>query len=140
MTDRDKQDQTETKIVRQTFSEFLENSPPNQVVHVSDLVTLYASYEKRINAPELRLHCSYESCSGVRFFRSLELPINRKALDQDTLNYLYIRYQCDNCKNTQKVYSLAVIVDSNERDQGVCFKLGEFPAYGPPVPSRLIKL
>lgn len=32
------------------------------------------------------------------------------------------------------------ILDTNEGSQGICSKLGEFPQYGPPVPSRLIKL
>ena len=106
MTDRNKQEQIETEVTYETFSEFLQNTPPNQDAYISDLVGLYSSIQMKINAPELRLHCSHESCNGERFFRCLELPIDRKSLTQDAIDYLYISYQCDNCKNTRKVYSL----------------------------------
>ena len=38
------------------------------------------------------------------------------------------------------MYSLAAILSTIEQSDGICCKLGEFPQYGPPVPSRLIKL
>ena len=137
MTDRNTQEQTEPEVTYQTLAEFLQNAPPNQFVHISDLVNPYSTLEK-INAPELILYCSHESCNGDRFFRCLDLPNSRQSLNRGTLNYLYIRYQCDNCKNTKKVYSLAAILSTIPC--GICSKLGEFPPYGPPVPSRLIKL
>ena len=140
MTDQDKQEQTEAEITYQPFSEFLQNTPPNQGARISDLVGLYPRLEQKINAPELRLHCSYESCNGDRFFRCLDLPDHRKSLDQGTFNYLYIRYQCSNCKNTLKVYSLAAKIDKVGEPHGMCYKFGELPAYGPPVPPRLLKL
>ena len=140
MTDRNKQEQTETEVTYKIFSEFLQSTPPNQDAYISDLVGPYSSVEMKINAPQLRLHCSDKSCNGERFFRCLELPIDRKSLTQGTINYLYVRYQCDNCKNTRKVYSLAVMFDRNTQPLGICRKLGEFPPYGPPIPSRLIKL
>lgn len=140
MTNRDDQEQTETEVLSQTFADFLQNTPPNQPVHISDLVDLYPGYEKKINAPELRLHCSHESCNGDRFFRCLDLPNNRKPLHKGTLNYLYIRYQCDNCKKTQKIYSLGAMIDRSQEPHGICFKFGEFPQYGPRVPPRLLKL
>ena len=140
MTDRNNQEQTETGVAYQTFSEFLQNTPPNQSARISDLVGLYPRLEQKINAPELRLHCSDESCSGVRFFRCLDLLGDRKALEQEVVNYLYIRYQCDNCKKTLKVYSLVVIIDTIGKPYGTCYKLGEYPPYGPPVSPKLIKL
>ena len=145
MTDRNKQGQTETEITYQTFSEFLQSTPPNQVAQISDLavsqnVGPYPSIEKKINTPELRLHCSHESCNGVRFFRCIDLPANRKSLDHHTISYLYVRYQCSNCKETLKVYSLAAKIDTIGKPHGMCYKFGELPAYGPPVPPRLLKL
>ena len=136
MTDRNTQEQTEREVTYQTFSEFLQNTPPNQSVHISDLVDPYSS--ERINAPDLILHCSHESCNGDRFFRCIDEWTNRPSLSQDALKYLYIRYQCANCKDTRKVYSLVVTITTIP--SGICGKIGEFPAYGPPVPSRLIKL
>ena len=49
-------------------------------------------------------------------------------------------YRCSNCLRTTKVYSLAVILSTNEESHGMCYKFGEFPPYGQPVPPRLIKL
>ncbi len=144
MTDRNKQEQVETEVAYQTFSEFLQNTPPNQLGYISDLavsqnVGPYPNIEKKINAPELRLHCLHELCNGVRFFRCIDLPVDRKSLDHRTIN-LYVKYQCSNCKETLKVYALAAKIDIIGKLHGVCYKLGEFPPYGPPVPSRLIKL
>ena len=34
MTDQDKQEQAETEVTYQTFSEFLQNTPPNRLVTV----------------------------------------------------------------------------------------------------------
>ena len=136
MTDHKKKEQIETEITYQTFSEFLQNTPPNQPVHISDLVDPHSS--ERINAPDLILHCSHESCDGDRFFRCIDGWTNRPFLSQDAVKHLYIRYQCDNCKNTKKVYSLAAIITTIP--SGMCFKFGEYPPYGAPVPPRLIKL
>ena len=145
MTDRHKQEQVGTEVTYQIFSEFLQNTPPNQLAHISDLaisqnVGPYPSIEKKINAPELRLHCPHESCNGVRFFRCIDLLVDRKSLDHRTISYLYVRYQCSNCKETLKVYSLAAKIDTIGKLHGECYKYGEYPPYGPPVPPRLIKL
>lgn len=140
MTDRNEQEQTETEITYQTFSDFLQNIPPNQPARISDLVGLYPRLEQKINAPELRLHCSDESCGGVRTFRCLDLLANRKALEQEVVRYLHLRYQCGNCKKTPKVYSLAVVVDTIGKPYGTCYKLGEYPPYGPRIPSKLTGL
>jgi len=61
-------------------------------------------------------------------------------LEENSSNYLYVTYQCSNCQMTQKVYSLAVMLFTDEQSYEMCCKLGEIPPYGPPFPSRLIKL
>ena len=74
MTDHNEREQTETEVTCQTSSEFLQNTPPNQWVHISNLTvphhqaSIYPNFDKRINTPELELHCMYDSCNGVRFF------------------------------------------------------------------------
>ena len=145
MTDRNKQEQTETEIAYQTFSEFLQNTPPNQLAHISDLAVPqnagpYPSVEKKINTPELKLHCLHESCNGVRFFRCIGVSEKGQHLEQGGVNHLYVKYQCSNCKETLKVYSLAAKIDTIGKLHGECYKYGEYPPYGPPVPPRLIKL
>lgn len=144
MTDRNTQEQTEPEVTHQTFSEFLQNTPPNKLGHISNLVMRGDTFKQTstvdwiISAPMLELHCSDDLCNGVRSFRSFDPLIERESLERDIVHYLYVKYQCSNCRNTLKVYSLAAKID--EIPHGICYKLGEFPPYGPPVPPRLIKL
>ena len=145
MTDRDKREQIEPEVTYQTFSEFLQNTPLNQLAQISDLavpqnVGPYPSLNRRINTPELKLHCSHESCNGVRFFRCMGVSEKGKSLEQSAVNHLYVIYQCANCNKTVKVYSLAAKINIILVPRGTCYKLGEDPPYGPPVPPRLIKL
>ena len=145
MTDRDKQEQTEPEVTYQTFSDFLQNTPPNRLVYIADLgvpkevgVNLY--YHGKINTPELELHCSHDLCNGVRFFRCISVSGKETDLDKDTVNHLYITYQCSNCARNIKVYSLAAKIDTFIEPQGTCYKFGELPPYGPPVSPKLIRL
>ena len=147
MGDYNKQEQVQTKITYQTLAEFLENTPPNQWRHISDLsvsqnIGPYPNPSGRIiNEPELKLHCSHDFCNRDRFFRCTGVyKYPGPHLITDACNYLYASYQCSNCLRTTKVYSFMAILDTNEGSQGICSKLGEFPPYGPPVSSRLIKL
>ena len=145
MTDRDKQEQTETEITYQILSEFLQNTPPNQPVHISDLAgprMMDASYKpfSKINTPELELHCSYDLCNGDRFFRCINVLNEGQLWEPRTPYYFYVTYQCANCTKTIKLYALSAIIDTLGESHGICYKFGEYPPYGPPVPSRLIKL
>ena len=146
MIDHNKQEQIQTEVTYQTLSEFLENTPPNQWRNISDLSVLqqvgpYPSVSKKIKTPELELHCPHDLCNGVRFFRSTNVFSSTGTyLEENNVNYLYVSYGCSNCLRTTKIYSFMAILDTKEESQGMCYKLGEFPRYGPPIPSRLIKL
>ena len=147
MRDHNKQEQTQTEVAYQTLSEFLQNTPPNQWRNISNLsvpqnIGPYPNSTSRaINEPDLKLHCSDDLCNGDRFFRCTgvyECP--GPHLRTDAYNYLYVSYQCSNCLQTTKVYSFMAILDTNGESQGMCYKFGELPPYGQPVPPRLIKL
>ena len=146
MTDRKKPEQIETEVAYQTFSEFLQNTPPNQWRHISNLTlphhqaSTYPSFDRRINTPELELHCTYDSCKGVRFFRCIAVSNMETPLSQSAINHLYLTYQCWNCKKTLKVYSLAAKIARLGQPQGTCYKFGEDPPYGPPISPKLIRL
>ena len=43
-------------------------------------------------------------------------------------------------RDTRKIFSIIAKLESENSKQGVCYKYGEYPAYGPPTPSRLISL
>ena len=153
MTDRNKQEQGQTEATDQTLSEFLQSTPPNQRRHISDLsvkkvehIGPHPTVSMEFNTPDLELHCSDDSCNGVRFFRctnvfsSTGTYLAENNLKENNANYLHVIYQCSNCQRSQKVYSLAVILSTSEQPNGICRKLGELPPYGPPIPPELIKL
>ncbi|MFN4832405.1 MAG: hypothetical protein ACK5BG_19410 [Pseudanabaena sp.] len=143
MTDKKEENTVQEEIAYQSMAEFLESTPPNQSVHISDLVdsdyrVMYSSNATIMNKPEIQLHCSHESCNGNRFFRCISTE--RIYLDTEKYSHFYLTYRCSNCQKNKKIFSLAAKVDADGSSCGECYKYGELPIYGPPVPSRLIKL
>jgi hypothetical protein len=125
------------------FSEFLETIPPSTLTFVSfpGEVKRYGPsryYDHHeIILPEVQLHCSNDTCNGMRFFRCKGK--NATHVNQE-FKFIYITYQCSNCRNTEKIFSLAIKMNSEQNNLGQCYKFGELPVYGPPTPSRLITL
>ncbi len=126
-----------------TFKQFLETSPPDIEVIVSDRASgphknrgggysLGNARFFRLLTPELDLHC--EKCNGTRAFKCT----NEYAA---TLGYRAVfeelTYECKNCKDGDrfsKRFCLAIIGEGNE---GPVQKIGEYPAYNP-VTSRKV--
>jgi hypothetical protein len=138
-------DQSDSKvkeeIVYQTIDEFLESTPPNQLINISDLsvwqVTKFIGYHE-MRTPEIQLHCDNDQCNGTRFFRCISG--SEKHLNVDNYEFFYITYQCSNCQRTKKTFSIAAKTEIAGKPQGQCYKFGELPTYGPPVSPKLIKL
>lgn len=140
-------EKTETKEVKEeinynTISQFLEATPPNQLINIFDLTikkkgASIHKYNYFIHSPELQLHCPHESCNGVRFFRCVS---GHDTTLYDSYRHFYLTYKCSNCRVTDKTYSLAAKIDQSELNSGLCLKFGEMPVYGPPVPPKLVKL
>lgn len=134
-------DEVKEEIVYQTIAEFLESTPPNQLIHISDLSRLRHTQYSEYNAmqtPEIQLHCDHDKCNGVRFFRCISGE--NKNLKSGDYEFFYVTYRCSNCQIVQKTFSIAAKVDADKKPQGECYKFGELPTYGPPVPPKLIKL
>ena len=145
MTNSNEQQQTQQAKLCLTFAEFLESTPPNLLVCISDLAELenagrHISGYGRINTPKLELHCPHDSCARVMNFRCVEISRDGERLTPDEVSYFYIFYQCSNCRQEQTVFSLIAVVHKNGGPQGECCKLGEIPPYGPHVSSKLIEL
>lgn len=124
------------------LAEFLESVAPGCVTNVSALTVPHryntgqiAGY--RFCAPDIQLHCSHDSCNGMRFFRFSSR--NREEVPDDSWHYFYASYKCSNCQESEKTFSLAARRDRNEIS-GQCYKFGELPGYGPPTSARLTKL
>lgn len=123
------------------FSEFLESTPPSSVTEINDLVE--AIYHRggylagyRLLKPEIQLHCPHDSCNGTRFFRC---TTKSQVLVKEEFSFEYISYICSNCRQTEKTFSLAIKRNGAE-GLGSCYKFGELPLYGPPTPTKLMKL
>lgn len=127
------------EIETRTFSDFLESSPPNQLVRLSDMMDVKWKGVGRgyvLKTPDIQLHCTEDSCNGIRFHRctnGYDISITEGTRDD-----VFITYVCSNCQTHTKVYSLRTFRESNE--EGLAFKYGEYPIYGPPIPQRLLKL
>jgi hypothetical protein len=137
----DEKDAKTDSIPTTTLPDFLEGVPPNQHFKISDLYEIqYATGGKpycRFRTPEIQLHCTHESCNGLRFFRSTEPG---PAIPEGYFKFFFITYKCSNCQEIKKTFSLGAFIDSEAPELCLCFKLGEFPPFGPQTPSRLIKL
>jgi len=123
-----------------TFATFLETSPPNQLVEISDLCTEeylhnWGGHYPQLVFPEIQLHCP--ECNGNRFFRCIEK--DRPIVEEDSHTFAYITYLCSNCQSHKKTFSLALICNPDKKS-GKAYKFGELPNFGPAIPSRLIKL
>lgn len=129
----------EENIHLQTFAEFLESSPPNQSIDVSDLTVEKwngARFIDCLKTPEIQLHCSEDSCNGIRFHRC---STNLIAFGERKKENLYLSYVCSNCQKSLKVFS--VLASRNgDTNTGALYKYGEIPTFGPPTAARLLKL
>ncbi len=137
----DKSTEAKEEIKYLTMAEFLEGTPPNRTINISDLwVMRYppqrGSY-KALQTPEIKLHCSHEKCKGERFFRCIS---GRDAEVREISTLHFVTYICSNCQEFKKIFAIAVQADTDSESQGKCFKFGEIPTFGPLVPSKLIKL
>ena len=141
MTDQDTSENIQ-EIERISFSEFLESVPPCSPRYITDSLTKARKFQGfvqdyPIRKPEIQLHCPDDACNGTRFFRCTTQ--NEIIIPSDSHKFIYISYICSNCRNTEKTFSLAVKRDEHS-ESGICYKFGELPNYGPPTPSKLVKL
>jgi hypothetical protein len=124
------------------FREFLESTPPGRFSLISDLGVDIAyspsagTSSSSLAKPEITLHCDTgNSCGGNRIFKtgtSVTLNKNRPGLS-------FVTYTCKNCSATTKTFALWVRA-SEDLITGRAYKYGEYPAFGPPTPARVISL
>ena len=122
-----------------TFAKFLESSPPSCFVDVRDLGTFhYPNKTRTLSRPDIELFCENEKCNGIRIFRS---EGNDTGINPRFFTTIFVDYICSNCIETHKKYALSVKADGQGgQESGKAYKYGEYPAFGPRTPSRLISL
>lgn len=162
MSDHPKETQGEEEIAELAFSEFLESRGPNQEFRISDLTVLkvnrpqaakvpgtgYVGVGVRIEevsfrmlkTPEIHLHCSNETCQGMRVFRNSEKT--EVIFDkQNPTQQLFLVYRCSNCQRSTKTFAVRLTAALEKgAKSGLAVKFGELPPFGPPTPSRLVSL
>jgi hypothetical protein len=130
---------TEIKAANKSFAEFLETSPPDSELRVEGLTQAgHALGSLVLNRGDVRLHCNSDLCEGkgpLHFmYVSGEVYLKREQRED-----LFVQYLCRNCQMTLKSYAIIARADA-QGDSGTVYKVGEFPAFGPAVPSRVISL
>jgi hypothetical protein len=121
-----------------TFADFLQDNPPGSVADIADVLIHEQSgprWDWLLRTPALRLHCESKQCEGVRFFRYVKGDRYLRGGEAKT----YFEYVCSNCRKTKKYFSLLVTGEEGD-EKGTCYKFGEYPAFGPPTPPRLLKM
>lgn len=120
----------------------LEELPPGSLVSCPDLVKFVATSGVYVLAdPELQLHC--DRCNGTRFFQATI----RFGQVRDTFENGFLVYHCRNCRTTSKTFALTAVQKRSDEPmlatqatRGYVYKIGEIPAFGPPVPAKAITL
>jgi hypothetical protein len=126
-------EEVKEEIQYQTIAEFLESTPPNELIHISDLSQYRTSdFYDEMRTPEIQLHCDHEDCNGIRFFRCVSGKGRALELESEDFRYFYVTYRCSNCQRVQKTFSLAAKIYKIGSPQGESYKFGELPTYGPP--------
>jgi hypothetical protein len=121
-----------------TFSleKFLEGVPPYQERQVEDL---FSPRTNDLSTGEVNLSCGNQKCSDIRLFRRETSNVTTVGV-ADRGQFAFISYRCKNCAQQQKFFALLVKRIRAGTGEGTAMKLGEYPAFGPPTPSRLISL
>ncbi len=52
----------------------------------------------------------------------------------------FLQYTCSNCAEREKTFALRIAFPLRNDKFGDCIKFGEIPTYGPPTPTRLLRL
>lgn len=120
-----------------SWEDFLSNRPPGRVYSVKGMAKRSnVSRRSDVDFPDLTLYCESEDCNGERIF---EHQGGSTYLWDGVPAFDLIKYRCKNCEKTEKAISVVLYVSPAESVSEAA-KLGEWPPFGPHVPSRLITL
>lgn len=123
-----------------SFADFLQRVPPGSTVTVEGAFVSRSGSDRRFAFPTLTLHCESATCDGPRQFRHAEpsLDMAAKPVKQGEWVYEWVRYVCRNCGSREKMFGLAV--KGTGDGFALAYKVGEMPAFGSQLPSKLISL
>lgn len=122
---------SDKETISKTFDlrAFFEDAPPCKMVCLQD-VTVSGGF---ISFPEIWYYCKREHCQGFRFFSPDDSSFHFSSENNET-----VKYTCNNCKGFGKMVSFMIIRKEDGSYNG--YKFGEFPPFGPHIPSKLLKM
>lgn len=123
------------KYETKDWVELLTGTPPGAVYEVPNFVIRDAQDNYRISLPALQLFCGSENCGGPRLFDGQTVYTDYAG---EGTTYHFLNYYCRNCRGSRKTFAIRSFRSSATTP--LVLKFGEFPAYGPPIPSRVISL
>ena len=127
---------TDRPLPFRKMGEFLTAIPPNTMVALDGgLVQYSGSSQRTLVTPDVILHCPSDACNGERIFKH---DNSHHILPAKKWMLFWLVYQCRNCARHRKTF--AVQVYSEGDGLGNIQKVGEIPPFGPPLPSRVMKL
>lgn len=121
-----------------TFKDFLERTHPSitKLIHDfwSEIVNRNGNSLRLGTFSDIRLHC--RRCEGERTFRALA-GTHEYMWGTNTID-VHPVYRCGDCLQELKRYALHITFVKNKGCN--IYKYGEIPAFGIPVPNRLLRL
>ena len=126
-----------TVVEKILFASFMETTPPGKVTNISGLCEWSKRQTRILSRPDIQLHCDSDTCQGVRFFACCS---NEQYVPSSDPMPVFLSYVCRNCRTTQKIFAILLFPEELYLTDGGAIKLGEFPSFGPPIPSRVITL
>lgn len=116
------------------WDQFLSTYPPGRSSIVSGLTeeNYGVGPKYKVLTPDLLLYCASDTCSDFRYFGnqntgSIQIP-------EDVWKSRILFYECRNCRETEKIFAVKI------HSRGEVVKIGEWPPFGPHIPSRVITL
>jgi hypothetical protein len=125
--------------------DFFVNTPPGKELHISinyrepHWDAQAQAHMGKVAVSDLTLHCGSPACGSDRQFAPTHATLGVELKTQtETRQDRFFVFVCRNCRLFSKTY--AVEIRMTKDDEAVVFKYGEDPPFGPPLPSRLLKL
>ncbi|MBN1806236.1 MAG: hypothetical protein JW837_13390 [Sedimentisphaerales bacterium] len=118
---------------KMSLREFLELIPPYEYIEITDIAKNPAYCD--ISEPEIKTYCDSDECLDIRYFDCKDTYSNldgRAAI-------VGLRYCCRHCLKGEKWFSLLAFKNKDKRSGGA-LKLGEWPIFGDPIPSKVFSL
>ena len=118
-----------------TLSEFLVAFPPGKERNVIAEVAHEAGTLWSIKPPPIRIYCDSPVCQGIHFF---DPNTSSFRMNSGTSANVFWHFSCRHCTVNGKTFALYLFL--NSAANLVALKVGEWPIFGPHVPSRVLSI